>query len=181
MLRASPVVATGCPDILNPPILLPEEERPEWLRGALEEEARRDQRARRSGKRPPDDPELLRLVTISRTFKMRIGDPQEGTVRISGPTECLRQIADQTHIPIAADYDPGYDDPYERRFFSQLKADLVNIPLWKALDTIADTWDLRWSKKNAWLQIRSPRVVGAAAGEYDLAPPWEPQVDGNPR
>jgi hypothetical protein len=168
--------ALGCPNVLDPPIPNADE-RPDWLADALEksEAAEKAKRKRALGPRPPKDPDLLRRVTVHQSvFRPAVG----GVKGKSGPYaasigDALREIAAQTGLPVIGDFDPCYEDPFSRQGMQRLPKDLVDVPLWEALDTLAEVWDLQWEKKDGWLRVRSPRAPYALSGELDLAPVGE--------
>jgi hypothetical protein len=174
MIRLDPYSAMGCPNVIEPPIP-PEEEQPAWLKDALKEGAEKEEARRRRalGPRPPRDPALLQTVTIRRTTKIPEGERNAGALRRTFAGDALQQISEQTGMPAIADYDPGFDDYYARLWFKSLPEDLVDLPVWEALDAIARVWNLQWEKKDGWLRVRSPRAPFALAGELDLSPPWE--------
>lgn len=167
MIRVNPETATGHPNLLEPPAPSAGE-RPAWFDAAV---ANKPQ-TRSKRRAQPDDPDLLRRVTVRRSVKIPEGEPDAGKDR-SSLTDALRQVAEQTGLPLIADYDPGFQDYYGRMWLNTLKEDLVAMPAGQALDRIAETWDVQWEKKDGWLRVRSPRAVWAALGEIDLSPPWE--------
>jgi len=181
MIRVHAFGAMGCPNILRPPVLEEEDARPAWLREALRRESDQEERAREEarGPRPPREPELLERVTVRRLARGGEGERQPGVPREAELADLLRQVAEQTDLSLAADYDPGFDDYYDRLWPQSLEKDLERVPVWQALDAIADRWGVDWEWRAGWLRVRSPRAPFALAGEVDLTPPWDP--DAPPR
>jgi hypothetical protein len=168
----TPEVAFANSNIIDP--RLPREsERPQWLRDLLATQPEKKAPPRRTR---PTAAALQQRVTVRRWVKTPAGQPGVGQPRVCFPADALQQIAAQTGLPIIADYDPGFRDYYRRDGFINLKEDLVNIPVWEALDIIEDTWGLTWTWKRDWLEVRSPRAIYALMGEVDLSPPWERNV-----
>jgi hypothetical protein len=167
----SPHTATGSENLLYPG-LPNEEDRPEWLRSVLAEEQRRQPRARRS--KPPKDPDLLHKVTVRHKVKAGPGERSPGQERRCDLADALRQVAEQSGPPLIADYDPGYQNYYERAWPVALTQDLVDVPVWEALDYAADLWHVKWERsKQGWLRVHRSRILYAEADGLDLSPPCE--------
>ena len=176
MVRLNRSSAMGCPNVLDPPMPTGDE-RPSWLSEALKknEAAEKARRKRILGPRPPKDPDLMQRVTVHRTA-LRV-PPEGGKALPYGATvaDVLREIAAQTGLPAIADFDPCHEDPFGRQWFKDFRKDLVDVPLWEALDTVTEAWDLSWEEKDGWLRVRSPRAPWALAGVVDLSPACEPE------
>lgn len=82
-------------------------------------------------------------------------------------------------LPILGDYDPLR---LTRSSGQQtlLKGKITNVPIWKALDVIAEQFDLDWDIRDRWILIRSPRTVLGWSGELDLSPPQRPAASLTP-
>lgn len=169
MIWMAPGHGLGCPNLMDPP-LPAESEQPDWLRAHLADEERQRRQARRQP--PPGDALFRQTVTIKRFIVTPKGEPGEGKVRACFAADALREIATQCGIPIVADYDPGFDNYYRREGLRTLRADLPRVPVWTALNTICETWDLSWEARAGWVLVRSPRAVWSTLGELDMSPPW---------
>jgi len=176
LLRVMPAAAVGSPDVLH---------KEDFRRSPFIERTAAD---RRQGSQ---DADLAIRVTLRRKVKVpadeaKASGQRAGSERFCSYTDALRQLAAQISFPIIADYDPGFIN-YRTRLLPRtlnqngaldLKRDLVNVPLWQALNVIAEVWDVSWRKKDGWIELPSPRIPYIELDNLDLSPPWSPAREG---
>jgi hypothetical protein len=91
--------------------------------------------------------------------------------------EVLEELAAVAKLPLIGDYDPCYAQPYSRHFSHRIELEagkVANVPVWKALDIIARRFDLDWTYRKGWIEVRSPRTILNWVGMIDLSPPSKP-------
>jgi hypothetical protein len=157
----------GTPNILDP-WQPPPDEQPEWLREGL----RREEQARLSRyvKSPAGgDPALQPRVTIRRAQRVNLPDGRS-IMRYSNLPRCLKQLSEQTGLPIIAHYDPSFEDYYARTGLVPLKSDLSEVTVLEAMQRMSAHWDVGWDKEDGWLHVRSERVAYAEMDRLNLGP-----------
>lgn len=161
------------------------------MKAALEpSRAAREKARKESEARARKDPDLLHKVTI--IALQTVADPQDPkktTQRYSDLSACLEQLAEASGLSVLGDYDPCWDDYYSwqnvsrpgTRHKTYMMQDLRNVPVWQALDFLAERFDITWEKKGGFVHIRSPRVLYAEMDGIDMLehrPPGPPRLPG---
>jgi hypothetical protein len=156
-------------NLLNPGVG-PPEERPKWLNKALD--AKEPKPPTRRKAIDPSDPALHQTVVIKSRVTSSFSIPGAEGPRPASSADCLRQLSEQTRLPLAAQYDPGYWDYFYRNMPKSLGQDLKDMPASEALDRICERWGLQWEKVGGWIRVYNPRWIYGLSGVVDLSPPW---------
>ncbi len=184
----------GQPNLLRPP-RVPPDEQAEAMRRAVEARDRpvrqaREERRERLRALAAKDPSLARPVSAQAVRD--VPDPRKPGRRVQRHSDLvavLEQLALAGQVSILGDYDPCWDDYYAWRDFFEpglrmkrtLRQDIRDVPLWEALEQVAEHFRVSWEKRGNLIRIRSPRVSFALADGIDLfdeRPPPRPHIPG---
>ena len=176
----------GEPDMMHPE-LPPLKDCPDWVRTLAEkrQEAARKKRDQQL-EALKQDPQLAVKITLPGTIE--VPDPRQpgGTQkRACDLSHALAQFANRTGLTVIGDYDPCWNDYHTRldpinpdlRMKTHMRGDVPDVPAWKALEFVRDTFHIEWEKRGSTVFVRSPRIPYAVMDGVDvLDPPLLPNI-----